>query len=1229
MSSSPRLRATIPSRTFTSRQRSLAWICTVLLALCGFANGQEPADPRLLFYAPFEDSTDAVVAGGNPKPLRSHTKLEEGKVGKAARAPGGGYQKLSYDGRGNIDLNAGTLAFFYKPNYKLVERAYEPIMCVQTEIEGYWAAVLQFNLVKDALQFQFYDVGRVAWPLALPPIVNRWKEGEWVHLAVVWDHNQGIRVYENGEEKASSWGKQHWLWNQVPSVLNLNGGYYSAHDCSFDEVRIYSGPLPPEAIAKLALGEAPGSGVLPLVARELADQREREKRGWSEDEIKQLPAVGAKPLEIAWARIDHCVDAKRRVAQPFDGFASTCWPIQKYGASIGGRELEVYFGPGAEADRVRLFAQRPFHGQLLQPQPVGEPKALLAIDAERPVFRGQLSVPVKPDVLLLQRKNGSLGQVEFFRTRELEALPSIAGWYHGGELLKRVPDIDAGLSIKSDTSPAALRCVQMTFSAEEPGKTHEEVSTVRSPAFEGFQILTQPITESTPLEGIVVKLVAKSLPAGTPLTVTVKEPVWSQGDWCVAEVRATGPSLRQAQDLREVTLVLRPRPLLTRAGEPLAIEVVAGAPVEWIFGAKGCAVGLITTAREKVLQVHVQDQLEFIREAFSEMNEGHVFDYLKSDRGMWARLSRPAEALDEIAPANPVLMQLKRRLGWEKEPIPYPTVANPTGAPEWAVWEREAMMRAKKIIHWIIDNRQVSNGEFGGVWGDDTDMTEFWMGLWLASDDTGKIKDAMRLLMEGLWKYNLVEGVSSGIRDALHAYEEGQGCISQRMLIDYGNPTAIERVMTASTHYDKWMKKADDGKYDFRSNYFGSKGVWTQGEFGIDKGVTGLMFVQACYLLWYNHHPAVAEYVLNWRRVMDYGGMPTDAVYELKHDPAILQYYNDLVTKPEPRYLAKTINALNVVPLPADTAPLMKAVIGSRGLQPIWGLGSMHVPMETHYLAWKATGDKKYLIDSWKMAASHMHEQEWVFTAAQPSTDRIFQPTETLVRAMLGSIPCHRGGNNHLWPRHALSYESGAEGLAALVTENTEQTIKALFYTFDEKDHPIRMHVWRLPPGEYQLGLYEAPEDEHKPGKAIREWKAELYRYAAVDVILPPHQQVLFTVTPIRTQPMDYNKPDAAIGAEDISMEPTSGLLNVKVHNVGIRPVDNLVVQVREMETGVVLGEKIIPHIDAPLDLKARIEAIEFPNLDAQARRGVEVILDPQNKLEDLTRLNNRVLHRF
>jgi hypothetical protein len=130
----------------------------------------------------------------------------------------------------------------------------------------------------------------------------------------------------------------------------------------------------------------------------------------------------------------------------------------------------------------------------------------------------------------------------------------------------------------------------------------------------------------------------------------------------------------------------------------------------------------------------------------------------------------------------------------------------------------------------------------------------------------------------------------------------------------------------------------------------------------------------------------------------------------------------------------------------------------------------------------------------------------------------------------------------------------------------------------------------------------------------------------ADEMTLPPRQRCS-SPTP-HPYPRDGLKADVAIGPEDVTLGPTSGLLNVTSAQRRRPSADNIVVQVREMETGVVIGEQIIKHLDAPLDLKPRTEGLEFPNLDAQARRGVEVILD-RNKLGDLTRLNNRVVHRF
>ena len=1208
----------------------------------------DAADPTLLFYAPFDSNTTAVVAGGNPKPLRSAVTNEPGKAGMSVRTLKT-YQALSYDGRGNIDLNRGTMAFFFKPNFDVVEEEWSPILSVETEIEGYWNSVNDLIVIDKTLYSQFFDIGRYTRRLPVgAPVVGRWKKGEWVHLALTWDREQGVRVYENGEEKSSSWGNHHWYWNQVPSVINLNGGYYSTQDANWDDFRIYSCVLPQQAIAALARGEAPKYEPVPLVAPDVHEKLSREKFGWTADDLKQLPVAGSTPMEFKWAHIDHTEDCKRRMAQPFEGLPSTCWPHARYGASIAGKQLEIYLDQGAAYDRVRLFAQRPFHGGLMQPQPVGDPKQIVEVNAERPISRacltdGGASVPLaafgqehdrkrdaratmQTPLLLLQRKDGWIGQIDFYQANEVKSSPKVSKTYTGAEPIARIPDTQAGLAIKSWLSPGEQRCVSMITG--EPRKQF----TIKSPAFEGIQMLTEPIsTNNTPLDGVVVKFVARKISSDTPLTVKVREPIWPQREWCNADVLVKAGA-------REITLVLRPRPLLTKKGEPLAVEVVAGAPVEWVLGKGGCSIGLIEGNREKILPIHVHDEMEFTREAFSEINEGHVFDYLANNRDMWERLSRPAEALNEIVPNDPILMQLKHRLGWEKQRVPYPTPANPSNAPEWALWERETLQLVKQLIDWIIDNRQVWNGEFGGVWGDDTDMTENWMGIWLASDDDNKIKNSMRLLMDGLWKYNLDEGVSASVRDALHSYEEGQGTISQRILMDYGNPTAVERVMTACTHYDLWMKKAPDGKYDFVSWNMGAKEVWNYGNFAGDKSVTGLMFIQACYLLWYNHHPAVQPYLLNWRRLHEYfGGMPVDAAYELTRDPELYKKYEHLVSGAEMRYLSSVNDALAAVPLPADTKPLLHAAQASRGLESVstnfpttlWGIGSMHVPTEAVYLAWKATDDKKYLVDGFQMVCQHLNEQMWLYTAALPSTDRCPPPARTLVRCMLGAIPTDRGGDHNVWPRHALSYERGTEDFAALVTENTEKNIKALFYAFDDKDHPLRMRVWRLPPGEYKLGLYEDPEGDGKPNAAIKEWIARLERFSPVDIVLPPHKQVLFTVDPIKTEPMNYDKPDVAIGPEDVYLEAASGHLHAIIHNIGIRPVDNILVQAVDVDTGVIVDTATLAHLDAPLDLKAKKQSVEFHNLDCRVHKTVEVIIDPEGKIDELTKFNNRVVYKF
>jgi len=73
-------------------------------------------------------------------------------------------------------------------------------------------------------------------------------------------------------------------------------------------------------------------------------------------------------------------------------------------------------------------------------------------------------------------------------------------------------------------------------------------------------------------------------------------------------------------------------------------------------------------------------------------------------------------------PENKIVrMYLGQPTGPYKE---YPAVS---GAPQWAVCQREGLERLGDIIEWWIDNRMQENGEYGGGWGDDCEMWRWWV----------------------------------------------------------------------------------------------------------------------------------------------------------------------------------------------------------------------------------------------------------------------------------------------------------------------------------------------------------------------------------------------------------------------------------------------------------------------------------------------------------------------
>jgi len=1154
--------------------------------------------------------------------LLYHESFDNGKIEGVVGKAGG---RLRIDARDIIDLDRGTLALFVQSKTApVISEWSRPVGLNGIRGGGYWGMLMGFDMRRQDFLFTFYDVGRYAPPLHLPPNIERWKAGEWHHLAAVWDRDEGVTAYEDGKRVASNRGKHRWEWNLLPDRLNI----YSP----VDEVFIFAEPLTDGQIAQLAQGQKPTGAPIPITPAAARRPRDLARMGWSGESVRHIPSLEpGKPLALTFARIVRCVDAKRPVAQPHEGFAVTTWPLIKYGASIRGERLDIQLAPGSSYDRVRVFLHRKFRGAFVRAA-TGKDETLAAIDEPRAtIWHRPLGRMLTDEQVALTRKQGRLGQIDFYRVDPLKApdVPKqvVAFTFAGADSL---PADETGKTLTAET-PVRFRSPALGTRKPAPAWT------LAAPAFGGFQAVTEALPEARAFDGALVTLVAEGITRPTPVRVQIKEPVHGMRDWLIGDVVLQPRGLGK----QVYTLCLKGRPvinmppmqkqkywkngkyhdeLLPVPGIGFGVKVVAANPVTWFMGKDGCAVAFCTTDMKAALPVCADDQTEYMREGYAEVMEGHAY----RDR----RIVIPLTWLAKFAPERMKTRQMYERVGSPKyfhgmsvPKLVYEPPKNDTGAPDWAFWQMQAMKEHRRLIHWRIDNQQVRTGEFGGIWNDDTIHTENWYGFALCMDDAGKIKNALRKFLDGNWKH-LHNGVGKYTQDTCHFYEEGMGSQAMRMLIDYGDPVAMTRLMTSCSHYDKWLMPDGKGGYLFRSVFVSVDGAWTCGAFGKPfkaRGHANDILVPAGYLIWYNRHPAVARYYRGLTPGGYFHGIARDQVTDL--DAARTRYAEELLKKMGRRGRPKSyLLYVDEVGL-SDEARKVHYVkyAQPRPIPHYWGAHDT----DRHWFNFKISGDVRWLVGSYQRVCEWFYSHDWLNTGAMASMDRNPLPRYSLIRARMGSIAANRGSSGLVWPVYGLTYVKGANDMAAIVTENLPTTLSVRFYPFTDKPHAMQIRTWRLN-GTFKVTLSHDKNDDGKPEGAISSKEMALDRGAFIDLTLPPKQASILTITPVRPVPMVYDLPDPAVGPRTVGLG-RDGHLVARVYNLGVRPVRNVIVRVSDAKGGRVIETRTIRQIDAPLDLKPRYVDVPFPSVTAGMRNRVVVEIDPGGKAPDLNRYNNAI----
>src|ERR1700739_1939840 len=163
------------------------------------AQGAAPKEPGLLFYLSGDQGFNAdYAAGGDPKPnFLKDVKILPGGV-KGSYLQCGDTQLLSYWAPGNIYSQRGTLSFYWRPREPVGPTQF-PIFRVGYGDHSSWDMVwLRIDYNGHGFDAFVTDdnLGRTRVSYTMP---NFPKANEWVHLALAWDENTGIRFYVNGK----------------------------------------------------------------------------------------------------------------------------------------------------------------------------------------------------------------------------------------------------------------------------------------------------------------------------------------------------------------------------------------------------------------------------------------------------------------------------------------------------------------------------------------------------------------------------------------------------------------------------------------------------------------------------------------------------------------------------------------------------------------------------------------------------------------------------------------------------------------------------------------------------------------------------------------------------------------------------------------------------------------------------------------------------------------------
>jgi len=599
-----------------------------------------------------------------------------------------------------------------------------------------------------------------------------------------------------------------------------------------------------------------------------------------------------------------------------------------------------------------------------------------------------------------------------------------------------------------------------------------------------------------------------------------------------------------------------------------------------------------------------------------------------------------------VDPQNELGRNYWHELNKEQVRPPFILPQAPAGVPQWAFLQVEDLGYLKRLINWYVDNRQLTNGEFGGGLSDDSDFTEWWPGLAMMGSTPDKLKASLLKEMDVMYAQHMfTNGLATIQTDELHSYEDGINVLGESMLLDFGSPKQIERAFVTAKRLE-WLTGVNAaGHRHVRSAYFNGAKMAEGGVWGWSKEYSYFVFHPALSLVLFNGSPETRKMVLeladgflaHYKPGAD-GKMTLHVQVNFKSDEdiatgmrpwfilwAAYRWTND------PKYIKPFVDApVQALQLINSDALDMLNLRKSQSEALVAAAAKPSAGSETEWqLAWQATGDTSYLNKVYGAQIQTAHEREFINTKGSLWIDRIYFNNGELQRSRLGGVALMR---NYAYPGNAVSWRfekpANDQSVGILIPEATTDHIKIIAYNLDLVPVTAHMTGWEIDPGQWtmtqgtQQGIGNAPPAADAPVKDATTRTVAFERSSTVDVTFAPRTTTVIELKLASKGVPYWSRPDLGIDPEDVKVEGST--MTVTVHSVGAvdAPASNVVLRDRAGKT---LATATVPALKAPTDLipKTAVATLTLPaNADYS---GGSVTVECGGKLPEITLMNNRV----